>query len=74
MVLLTGPIPFAYIMTFFFFNQRENIVTRTVGREFTLSIRFNVLMAAGIVCSAVVLIYPAFFKKKSGKTDAKKEA
>lgn len=40
----------AFIMTFFFFNQRENIVTRTVGREFTLSIRFNVLMAAVYSC------------------------
>ena len=40
----------AFIMTFFFFNQRENIVTRTVGREFTLSIRFNVLMATVYSC------------------------
>ena len=39
-----------------------------------IPIALNVLMAAGIVCSAVFLIYPAFFKKKSGKTDAKKEA
>lgn len=40
----------AFIMTFFFFNQHENIATRTIGREVTLSIRFNVLMAAVYSC------------------------
>ena len=40
----------AFIMTFFFFNQRENIVTRSTGREFALSVRFNVLMAAVYSC------------------------
>lgn len=39
-----------------------------------IPVALNVLMAAGIVCSAVFLIYPAFFKKRSEKADAKKEA
>ena len=47
----------AFIMTFFFFNQRENIVTRSTGREFALSVRFNVLMAA--VYSSLMLLAKA---------------
>lgn len=47
----------AFIMTFFFFNQKENIVTRSPGREISLSIRFNVLMAA--VYSALMLLAKA---------------
>ena len=47
----------AFIMTFFFFNQRENIVTRSEGREVVLSIRFNVLMAA--VYSSLMLLAKA---------------
>lgn len=47
----------AFIMTFFFFNQRENIVTRSPGREFALSVRFNVLMAA--VYSSLMLLAKA---------------
>ena len=47
----------AFFMTFFFFNQRENIVTRGLGREFVLSIRFNVLMAA--VYSTLMLLAKA---------------
>lgn len=47
----------AFVMAFFFFNQRENIVTRGVGREFVISIRFNVLMAA--VYSTLMLLAKA---------------
>lgn len=47
----------AFIMTFFFFNQRENIATRGTGREFVISLRFNVLMAA--VYSTLMLLAKA---------------
>ena len=47
----------AFIMTFFFFDQRENIATRGTGREFVLSLRFNVLMAA--VYSTLMLLAKA---------------
>ena len=47
----------AFIMTFLFFDQRENIATRPMGREIKLSIRFNVLMAA--VYSTLMLLAKA---------------
>lgn len=47
----------AFLMTFFFFNQRENIVARGLGREIGLAARFNVLMAA--VYSALMLLAKA---------------
>lgn len=36
----------AFILTFFCFNQSENIVTRSFKKELKLQIKFNILMAA----------------------------
>lgn len=47
----------AFIMTFFLFDQRENIATRSLESEIKLSLRFNVLMAA--VYSALMLLAKA---------------
>ncbi len=48
----------AFMITFLLFtNQKENIVTRSVGRECSLSIRFNLLMAA--IYSALMLLAKA---------------
>ena len=47
----------AFVVTFFFFNQRQNIVTRGMGQEVGLALRFNVLMAA--VYSTLMLLTKA---------------
>ncbi|MFR3226614.1 MAG: sugar transferase [Blautia massiliensis (ex Durand et al. 2017)] len=47
----------AFFITFFFFNQRENIITRGLGRECGLAARFNILMAA--VYSSLMLLAKA---------------
>ena len=34
----------SFVATFFCFDQDENIVTRSLGREFRLSVKFNILL------------------------------
>ncbi len=47
----------AFVMVFFFFDQRENIALRSLGQEIKLSLQFNVLM--GAVYSALMLLTKA---------------
>ena len=47
----------AFVLTFICFDQTENIATRTYGEEFTLSIRFNVLL--GLIYSTSMLLTKA---------------
>ena len=44
----------SFVATFFCFDQDENIVTRSLGREFRLSVKFNILL--GLVYSAFMLL------------------
>lgn len=47
----------SFVATFFCFDQDENIATRSLGREFRLSVKFNILL--GLVYSAFMLLTKA---------------
>jgi len=53
------------VATFICFDQTENIVTRTSGEEIKLSIKFNVLLALGWICSNDRLSSPGAMGSKT---------